>query len=103
MAFWALALYLPLSLPLAQLEAVLAAGALPEAAQQLLLALSNLTLALAVGLATDLALSWALGPSWASSMGLIAAGWGLFTALASRAKNDPTDLNDSNDSNERKP
>ena len=100
MAFWALALYLPLSLPLARLEAVLAAGELPEAAQQLLLALSNLTLALAVGLATDLALSWALDPSWASSMGLIAAGWGLFTALASRAKNDPHDLNDSN---ERKP
>jgi protein-S-isoprenylcysteine O-methyltransferase Ste14 len=88
MGLWALALYLPLSLPLARFEAVLAAGSLPEAAQQLLLAATSLLLALAVGVVVDLGLSWALGPSWASSMGLIAAGWGLFTALASRARED---------------
>ena len=85
---WALALYLPLSLPLARLEAVLASGSLPETAQQLVLAVTSLLLALAVGVLVDLGLSWALGPSWASSMGLIAAGWGLLTALASRARED---------------
>ena len=88
MGLWALALYLPLSLPLARFEAVLASGTLPESAQQLLLAATSLLLALAVGVVVDLGLSWALGPSWASSMGLIAAGWGLFTALASRARED---------------
>ena len=45
-------------------------------------------LALAIGVLADLSLSWALGPDWASSLGLIAAGWGLFTALASRARED---------------
>ena len=88
MGLWALALYLPLSLPLARFEAVLAASTLPETAQHLLRATSSLLLALAVGVGVDLGLSWALGPSWASSMGLIAAGWGLFTALASRARED---------------
>jgi len=85
-ALWALALYLPLSRPLGRLEETLAAGPLPGAAQQLLLVLSSLMLALAIGLLADLGLSWALGPDWASSLGLIAAGWGLFTALASRAR-----------------
>ena len=47
-----------------------------------------LLLALAIGVLADLSLSWALGPDWASSLGLIAAGWGLFTALASRARED---------------
>jgi len=47
-----------------------------------------LLLALAIGVLADLGLSWALGPDWASSLGLIAAGWGLFTALASRARED---------------
>ena len=87
-ALWALALYLPLSGPLGRLEEALAAGPLPGAAQQLLLVLSSLLLALAIGVLADLALSWALGPDWASSLGLIAAGWGLFTALASRARED---------------
>ena len=85
-ALWALALYLPLSGPLARLEEALAAGPLPGAAQQVALVLSSLLLALAIGVLADLALSWALGPDWASSLGLIAAGWGLFTALASRAR-----------------
>ncbi|MCP9775753.1 hypothetical protein KBY58_03890 [Cyanobium sp. HWJ4-Hawea] len=85
-ALWALALYLPLSVPLARLEEVLAAGSLPEAVQQVVLVISSLLLALTIGVLADLALSWALGPDWASSLGLIAAGWGLFTALASRAR-----------------
>jgi hypothetical protein len=87
-ALWALALYLPLSLPLARLEQALAEGTLDPGLQQLLLVLSSLALALAIGTLTDLALGWALGPGWASSLGLIAAGWGLFTALASRAKDN---------------
>ncbi len=85
-SLWALALYLPLSLPLARLEQTLAAGPLHADLQQLLLVLASLALALAVGTLTNLALGWALGPGWSTSMGLMAAGWGLFTALASRAK-----------------
>lgn len=87
-ALWALALYLPLSGPLGRLEEALAPGPLPGAAQQLVLVVSSLLLALAIGVVADLVLSWALGPDWASSFGLIAAGWGLFTALASRARED---------------
>ncbi len=87
-ALWALALYLPLSLPLARLEQALAEGTLNAGVQQLLLVLSSLALALAIGTLTDLALGWALGPGWASSLGLMAAGWGLFTALASRARDN---------------
>jgi len=85
-AFWALALYLPLSLPLARLEAALASGSLPQPVQQLVLVTGSLLLALAVGGLVNLAVSWALGPGWASSLGLIAAGWGAFTALASQAR-----------------
>lgn len=83
-ALWALALYLPLSLPLARLEQALAEGPLEPGLQQVLLVLASL--ALALGTLTDLSLGWALGPGWASSLGLMAAGWGLFTALASRAR-----------------
>ena len=85
-ALWALALYLPLSLPLSRLEASLAAGGLEPWLQQLLLVLASLALALAIGTLTALVLAWGLGPGWAGSLGLIAAGWGLFTALASRAR-----------------
>lgn len=87
-ALWALALYLPLSLPLGRLEESLQASGLEPGLQQLLLVLASLALALAVGTLTSLALGWALGPGWAGSLGLIAAGWGLFTALASRARGD---------------
>ncbi|MFQ6538596.1 MULTISPECIES: hypothetical protein [Aphanothece] len=87
-ALWALALYLPLTLPLSRLEQALAAGPLPQYAQQLVLLGLSLLLALLLGTATDLALGLALGPGWASSLGLIAVGWGLFTALASRARED---------------
>ncbi len=87
-ALWALALYLPLSVPLSRLEEALAAGGLEPQLQQLLLVLASLALALAIGTLTELALGWALGPGWATSLGMIAAGWGLFTALASRARGD---------------
>ncbi|EDY38925.1 conserved hypothetical protein [Cyanobium sp. PCC 7001] len=83
-ALWALALYLPLG----RLEQVLAAGSLPDGVQQLLLVVASLALALALGVLTELALGLALGPSWASSLGLIAVVWGLFTAFASRARED---------------
>ena len=73
-ALWALALYLPLSGPLGRLEEALAPGSLPSTVQQVVLVISSLLLALAIGVLADLGLSWALGPDWASSLGLIAAG-----------------------------
>jgi hypothetical protein len=87
-ALWALALYLPLSGPLGRLETSLAEGALPPALQQLVLVLSSLLLALAMGVVSVLVVSWALGPGWAASMGLIAVLSGGFWALASRRDND---------------
>jgi protein-S-isoprenylcysteine O-methyltransferase Ste14 len=86
-ALWALALYLPLSVPLGRLEQSLARGPLEEGAQQLVLVAGSLLLALAVGLIVELVLGWALGPSWAASLGLIAVLGSLFLALAS-ARND---------------
>lgn len=83
-ALWALALYLPLSLPLGRLEESLAAGPLDGGLQQLLLTVASLLLALAAGLVTDLVLGWALGPGWAGSLGLMAALWGLFWGLVAR-------------------
>ena len=67
-ALWALALYLPLSGPLGRLEEALAAGPLPGAGQQVLLVLSSLLLALAIGVLADLALSWALGQASAAEI-----------------------------------
>ena len=88
-ALWALAFYLPLSGPLSRLEEALAAGPLAEDAQQLLLIGSSLLLALAVGALTNLALGWALGPGWGTSLGLMAALYGLFWGLAaSRNESD---------------
>ena len=87
-ALWALALYLPLSLPLGRLEQALAAGSWPPLLQQVVLVGLSLLAAVAVGALTEIGLGLALGPSWASSLGLIAVGWGLFTALASRARGD---------------
>lgn len=55
-----------------------------ERLQQVALILSSLALALVVGLLTDLAVSWALGPAWASSLGLMAVLAGLFWSLANR-------------------
>jgi hypothetical protein len=88
-ALWALAFYLPLSGPLSRLEEALAAGPLAEDTQQLLLIGSSLLLALAVGALTNLALGWALGPGWGTSLGLMAALYGLFWGLAaSRNESD---------------
>ena len=82
-ALWALAFYLPLSGPLSRLEEVLADGPLAESTQQLVLLGSSLLLALAVGAIANLALGWALGPGWGTSLGLMAALYGLFWGLAS--------------------
>ncbi|MCP9849533.1 hypothetical protein [Cyanobium sp. Morenito 9A2] len=85
-ALWALALYLPLSAPLARLEQALGEGPLDERLQQVTLIVSSLLLALVVGLITDLVLSWALGPAWASSLGLMAVLASLLWALADRSR-----------------
>ena len=87
-ALWALALYLPLSLPLRVLEERLAAAGVGEGLQALLLVLISLVVALAAGVVMELLIGLALGPGWGSSLGLVAALWGLFTALASRNSND---------------
>ncbi len=82
-ALWALAFYLPLSRPLSRLEEALASGPLTENTQQLVLVASSLLLAVAVGALFNLAVGWALGPSWGTSLGLMAALYGLFWGLAS--------------------
>jgi protein-S-isoprenylcysteine O-methyltransferase Ste14 len=48
----------------------------------------SLMLALAVGLVVELLLSWALGPGWAGSLGLIAVLGGLFLGLAAGRDDD---------------
>ena len=83
-ALWALALYLPLSLPLGRFEQALAAMGLQEDLQQLALVVASLSLALAVGAITNLFLGWILGPGWGTSMGLIAVLARFFLALGSR-------------------
>ena len=83
-ALWALALYLPLSLPLSRLEEALAEGPLSEGLGQIVLLLSSVLLAFAVGGITQLGLSWVLSPSWAASLGLMAVLAGAFRTLASR-------------------
>jgi len=87
-ALWALALYLPLSVPLRRLEAALAEGTLSEGLRQIALLLSSVALALAVGALTQLALSVLLGPSWGASLGLMAVLAGAFWSLASRSQDD---------------
>jgi protein-S-isoprenylcysteine O-methyltransferase Ste14 len=82
MALWALALYLPLSGPLSRMEEALAAGPLDEQTRQVILVVSSLLLALAVGFLVDLFLCWSLGPGWASSLGLMAVLAGAFWGLA---------------------
>jgi hypothetical protein len=42
-----------------------------------------------VGLASEVAFSWALGPSWATSLGLMAVLAGLFWGLADRGEDPP--------------
>lgn len=82
-ALWALAFYLPLSLPLARLDEALAEGPLPEGLRVIVLLMSSVLLAFAVGGITQLGLSWALSPSWAASLGLMAVLAGAFWTLAS--------------------
>lgn len=87
-ALWALALYIPLSVPLARLEEALSTAGLSEENQQVLLITASLLLALAVGVLINLVLSWALGPGWGSSFGLVAALYGLFWGLAASRERD---------------
>ena len=87
-ALWALALYIPLSGPLGRLEAELSGTGLSESLQNTILVLSSLLLAAAIGLIIQLAMSWALGPSWGASLGLMAVLSGAFWSLASRRDQD---------------
>lgn len=83
-ALWALAFYGALTAPLSRLEEALAAGNLSEQSQEAVLVIASLLLALVVGGVTNLALGWALGPGWGTSLGVMAALYGLFWSLASR-------------------
>ena len=86
--FWALALYIPLSRPLARLDESLQQNGLADQWRQISLIGSSLLLAVAVGLVVQLLFSWMLGPSWASSLALIAIGWSLLLLLSSSAKGE---------------
>jgi hypothetical protein len=81
---WAIALYIPLSAPLAAFEASLADSPQPQLWRQITLVTSSLLLALVVGLVTQLIASWALGPGWASSLAAIAIGWSLLLVAVNR-------------------
>ena len=81
---WAIALYIPLSAPLAAFEASLADSPLPQLWRQIVLVTSSLLLALVVGLVTQLVACWALGPGWASSLAVIAIGWSLLLVAFNR-------------------
>lgn len=87
-ALWALALYLPLSLPIGAFEESLQGGPLDGASRELVLVLSSLALALAVGVVVELVLCWALGPGWSSSLGLMAVLAGLSWSLADRFRKE---------------
>ena len=47
-----------------------------------------LLLALVIGMVTQLGFSWALGPGWASSLGVVAMGWSVLLILANAGKDD---------------
>ena len=81
---WALALYVPLSAPLSRLESSLESSELPDGLRQGVLVGSSLMLALATGVVAQLGFSWALGPGWASSLGLVAVGWSVLLVLVNR-------------------
>jgi protein-S-isoprenylcysteine O-methyltransferase Ste14 len=85
---WAIALYVPLSAPLSTLESSLEESELPEAVRQPALVISSLLLAMVTGVVTQLGLSWALGPGWASSIGVVAVGWSVLLILANAGKDD---------------
>ena len=81
---WALALYVPLSAPLSRLESSLDSSQLSDGLRQGVLVGSSLLLALATGVVAQLVLSWALGPGWASSLGLVVVGWSVLLVLVNR-------------------
>ncbi len=83
-ALWALAFYVPLSGPLSRFEAELITTGLGEVQRQLLLIISSVALAIGVGIVFQLILSWALSPSWAASMGLLAVLATGFWTIASK-------------------
>ena len=83
-ALWALAFYVPLSGPIARFEAELEAAGVAEIQRQVLLVLSSVALAVGVGVVWQLLLSWALSPSWAASMALLAVLATGFWVLANR-------------------
>ncbi|BEV35526.1 hypothetical protein [Synechococcus sp. M16CYN] len=83
---WALVFYIPLSKPLVAFEASLTDSPLSKQWRQIILVLSSLLLASAVGIITRLAMSWVLGPGWASSLGLIAIGWSLLLIATSQSE-----------------
>ena len=83
---WALALYIPLSAPLSKLESSLDDAGLPDSLRQPVLIISSLGLALVIGMVTQLGFSWALGPGWASSLGVVAVGWSVLLIVASGGK-----------------
>ena len=83
-----MALYVPLSAPLSALESSLKESELPESVRQPELVVSSLLLALVVGVVTQLGFSWVLGPSWASSLGVVAVGWSVLIVLANAGKED---------------
>ena len=85
---WAIALYVPLSSPLSKLESSLEDSEIPESVRQPTLVISSLLLALVTGVVTQLGFSWALGPGWASSLGVVAVGWSVLLILANTAKDD---------------
>ena len=84
---WAIALYIPLSGTLARFEASETEGQPTQNWRQIILIIGSLLLSLTVGLAAQLAASWALGPGWASSLAVITIGWSLFLIAADREAN----------------
>ena len=85
---WAITLYVPLSTPLSKLESSLEESDLPESVRQPSLVIRSLLLALVTGVVTQLGFSWALGPGWASSLGVVAMGWSVLIVLTNTWKDD---------------
>ena len=84
---WAIALYIPLSGALARFESGDEEDQPIQNWRQIALIICSLMLSLVVGLAAQLAASWALGPGWASSLAVITIGWSLFLIAADREAN----------------
>ena len=86
--FWALALYIPLSGPLARLERSLEESPLTDGVRQAVLIGSSLLVALVSGLLSQLAFSWFLGPEWGSSLALIGIGWSLLLVVSDSGRSE---------------